>query len=71
MYEDGILELISDKKKFKEVKEDPTKSKERSLQNYLRVLRKDGFFDQQDYVKLYPNGTSPARIYGTPKMHKF
>ena len=23
------------------------------------------------YDKLYPSGSPPARIYGTPKMHKF
>ena len=23
------------------------------------------------YDKLYPSGSAPARIYGTPKMHKF
>ena len=22
-------------------------------------------------AKLYPSGSAPARIYGTPKMHKF
>ena len=24
-----------------------------------------------EYDKLYPSGSAPARIYGTPKMHKF
>ena len=26
---------------------------------------------QFEYDKLYPSGSAPARIYGTPKMHKF
>ena len=24
-----------------------------------------------EYDKLYPSGSAPARIYATPKMHKF
>ena len=29
------------------------------------------FFNENVYDKLYPSGSAPARIYGTPKMHKF
>ena len=29
------------------------------------------FFNEIEYDKLYPSGSAPARIYGTPKMHKF
>ena len=28
-------------------------------------------FNDNEYDKLYPSGSAPARIYGTPKMHKF
>ena len=28
-------------------------------------------FNENEYNKLYPSGSAPARIYGTPKMHKF
>ena len=28
-------------------------------------------FNGNEYDKLYPSGSAPARIYGTPKMHKF
>ena len=27
--------------------------------------------DEIEYGNLYPSGSAPARIYGTPKMHKF
>ena len=27
--------------------------------------------NENEYDKLYPSGSAPARIYGTPKMHKF
>ena len=29
------------------------------------------FFNETEYDKLYCSGSAPARIYGTPKMHKF
>ena len=29
------------------------------------------FFIEIEYDKLYPSGSAPACIYGTPKMHKF
>ena len=27
--------------------------------------------NENEYDILYPSGSAPARIYGTPKMHKF
>ena len=29
------------------------------------------FFNENVYDKLYRSGSVPARIYGTPKIHKF
>ena len=29
------------------------------------------FFHEIEYDKLYPSGSVPACVYGTPKMHKF
>ena len=43
---------------------------EASLQRFLRKL-KQKTFNAIEYDKLYPSGSAPARIYGTPKMHKF
>ena len=45
--------------------------RETSLQRFLRKLKQKKFFNENEYDKLYPSGTAPARIYGTPKMHKF
>ena len=42
-----------------------------SLQRFLRKLKQKIFFNETEYDKLYPSGSAPARIYGTPKMHKF
>ena len=35
------------------------------------VMRWSKFFNENEYDKLYLSGSAPARIYGTPKMHKF
>ena len=51
--------------------EDPTLKRETSLQRFLRKLKLKIFFNEIEYDKLYPSGSAPARIYGTPKMHKF
>ena len=32
---------------------------------------KKNVFNEIDYDKFYPSGSAPARIYGTPIMHKF
>ena len=34
-------------------------------------LKQKTFLNEIEYDKLYPSGSAPARIYGTPKMHKF
>ena len=44
---------------------------EASLQRFLHKLKQKNFFNEIEYDKLYPSGSAHARIYGTPKMHKF
>ena len=51
--------------------QDPTLKCEASLQRFLCKLKQKNFFNEIEYDKLYPSGSAPARIYGTPKMHKF
>ena len=34
-------------------------------------MKQKTLFNEIEYDKLYPSGSAPARIYGTPKMHKF
>ena len=34
-------------------------------------MKQKNLFNENEYNKLYPSGSAPARIYGTPKMHKF
>jgi len=70
-YYDGIFTIINDTSKVKLLKEDPTQKRENHLQRTLRNLKKKGFINTVDYDNIYPIGSQPARIYGTPKMHKF
>ena len=44
--------------------------REASLQRFLGKLKQKNFFKKNEYI-LYPSGSTPAYIYGTPKMHKF
>ena len=71
LYNNAIEEIISDSSKFEKLIEDPTLKREASLQRFLRKLKQKNFFNEIEYDKLYPSGSGPARIYGTPKMHKF
>ena len=45
--------------------------REPSLQRFLRKLKQKDIFNENEYDKWYPSGSSPAGIYGTPKMYKF
>ena len=42
-----------------------------SLQSFLHKLKQKNFFNENVYDELHPSGSAPARIHGTPKMHKF
>ena len=44
---------------------------EASLQRFLLKLKQKTLFNEIEYDKLYPSGSAPACIYGTPNMHKF
>ena len=65
-----MTELISDQKKFRKLKEDPTLKRERALQRTLCEINKKNKYSDIEYSNLYPEGTEPARLCGTPKIHK-
>ena len=71
LYDNAIQEMISDTSKFEMFNEDPTWKCEASLQRFLPKLKHKNFFNKNEYDKLYPVGSAPGLIYGTPKMHKF
>ena len=71
LYHNANKEIISDTSKFEKLNEDTTLKCEASLQRSLRKLKQKKFFSEIEYDKLYPSGSAPSRIYGTPKMRKF
>ena len=70
LYDNAIQEIISNTSKFKKLNEDTILKREASLQSFLSKLKQKNFFNENEYDKLYSSGSAPARIYGTPKMHK-
>ena len=36
----------------------------------MRELKKKQFLDDVTYERIYPSGSQPSRLYGTPKVHK-
>ena len=71
LYNNAIQKIIWDTSKFKKLDEDPALKREASQQLFLCKLKQKDFLSENEYNKLYPSGSAPARIYGTPKMHKF
>ena len=65
-----MAEPISDQQKFRKLKEDPTLKCERAQQRTLCEINKKKIFSDTEYPNLYPEGTKPAWLYGTPKIHK-
>ena len=66
----AIEEIISDKYKFEEVSEDPTLTRESSLQHFCRKLKQKHFLNEIEYDEVYPSGSATAHIYGTPEVNK-
>ena len=54
--------------RFKRLTRDPTAAAERKIQNVLRKIKSK--FSEQEYKRLYPTGSAPARFSGTAKIHK-
>ena len=66
LYTNTIEETISDSSKLEKLSEDPTLKHKASLQHFLRKLKQKNLFNEIEYGKLYPSGSAPDRIYGTP-----
>ena len=66
-YEKSPKNLINNKTKLSE---DVTTKQESKLQHFLRTLKNNKCLDNVQYEKIYPSGSSPAKIYGPPKIHK-
>ena len=56
-YSKGILDIVSDSNKFKELNNDPTICREGKLQRVLRNLKKNGMIDNDICSQIYPSGS--------------
>ena len=64
-------EIISDTSKFEKLNEDPTLKRDASLEHFFYKLKQKCIFKENKHGKLYPSSSTPAYIYGTPKMYKY
>ena len=69
-YETSMQELLSDRKRFRIIKEDLTPTRLSSVQRYLRNLQKRGEIDEATYQSIRPQSAKPARAHGLPEIHK-
>ena len=74
-YVDKMENIPSDATKFKVSSNqdiyDVSRKIERKVRNYLRDhLKKPGLITEEEYKKMYPNGSHIGIMYGLPKVHK-
>ena len=70
VYIQKLFDIIKDGTKFKDLSTDPTIIREGQLQRFLRSMKNKNIFTKETYEKIYPSGSKPVFIYGTPKIHK-
>ena len=69
-YEEKVNAMLSDKKTYGEIKDDPTPKYKRKLVAILSKLKKDGKISEAKYKSLYSTAENIPRLYCTPKIHK-
>ena len=69
-YRASAKHLLSDKSKFRIVKNDPTFARLDSLQQYLRKLKTRNETLHEVYKRIHPKNARLARTHSTPKIHK-
>ena len=74
-YTKKMEEILGDSTKFKfssgqDLYEVSRRIERRVRTNLLNLLRKPGYISDEDYKRLYPNGSHIGVLYGLPKVHK-
>ena len=69
-YMSKIYDTANGESKFLKLSSDPILRREGKLQRFLCILKSKDFFTKEQYDNIYPCGSQPARIYGTPMTHK-
>ena len=71
LYDNFTQKIMSDTSKFENFNEDPSLNLEVHYNVFYVSWIIKPFFNENEYGKLYPSGSAPARIYDTHKVHKF
>ena len=69
-YHDAMNQLFSDKKKFKIIKNDPTLTRLKTVQNYLNNLCKRNEITEAEKKQMRPMSTQLGRAHVLSKIHK-
>ena len=66
LYKSSLHDIVNDTSKFFKLSSDSTITSEGKLQRFVCTLKNKGFFTKDQYDKIYPCGSQPARLYGNP-----
>ena len=66
----SVEHLLRDPKKFQILETDPTITRMKSLQSYLRKLLLRNEIRKAEFDLMRPKKAKPATAYGLPKIHK-
>ena len=69
-YSNSVEHLFKDPIKFQILDTDPTVTRMKSLQSYLRTLLKRNEITKAEFNMMRPKNAKPARAHGLPKIHK-
>ncbi|CAF1613296.1 unnamed protein product, partial [Didymodactylos carnosus] len=69
-YINKVETILNDNTKLTRLDKDPTITRENSLTTLLREIKNEGYITEQEYQRIRPVGSIPARLYGLPKTHK-
>ena len=69
-YTNSVEHLFKDPKKFQILDTDPTITRMKLLQSYLRTLLHRKEITKAKFDLMRPKNAKPARVHGLPKIHK-
>ena len=69
-YSNSVEHLFKDPKKIQILDTDPTVTRLKSLQSYLRTLLKRNEITKAEFHMMRPKNAKPARAHGLSKIHK-
>ena len=69
-YDLAMLHFFSDRSQFKVIKEDPTFTRLKTLQNYVNTMFKRNEISEEQKKQPQPMSRQLGRAHGLPKTHK-